>query len=115
MVKRIVVGAHYGLRDWLMQRVTAAVMAVYTLLLAVIVLSASPVGYVEWRALFAAPWLRYASLLFLISLCLHAWVGVRDILMDYVHPPGVRLLLEVLAILALAVYGAWSVEILWSI
>ena len=39
--KRVVVGAHYGMRDWLSQRVTAALMALFTLVLLVQVLFAS--------------------------------------------------------------------------
>lgn len=114
MVKRVVVGAHYGLRDWLVQRVTAVAMAVY-LLLMIGVLAAQPsLDYAAWTALFHAPLLRVATLLFFVSLLLHAWVGVRDILMDYVHPTGVRLFLQALVVLVLAAYAAWFAEILWG-
>ena len=114
MVKREIVGAHYGLRDWLAQRLTAAVMGVYTLLL-IAVLAATPVlDYWSWKALWALPIMRYASILFLLSLYLHAWIGVRNIFMDYVKDPGRRLVLYVLAIGALIAYLAWSVQILWG-
>lgn len=114
MVKRVVVGAHYGLRDWLAQRVTAVVMAVYTLLWVLLLLAHPSLQYPEWKALFASQWLRLASLLALLSLFVHAWVGVRDILMDYVRPTGVRLMLQIAAILALIAYTAWSIQILWG-
>jgi succinate dehydrogenase / fumarate reductase membrane anchor subunit len=112
-VKRLVVGAHYGLRDWLAQRVTAALMAVYTLIIIVVFLSYSPVTYTAWKDLFARGWMRIATLLFAASLAWHAWVGVRDILMDYVKPDGLRLTLQVLTLLLLAVYVGWAVQILW--
>lgn len=115
MVKRIVVGAHYGLRDWVVQRVTAVVMAVYTLLLVAIMLTPPSFQFAEWKALFANQWIRIATLLFLLSLYLHAWVGVRDILMDYIQPTGVRLAAQILVILALLYYAVWSVQILWSL
>ena len=115
MVKRIVVGAHYGLRDWLVQRVSAVVMVVYTLLVIAILLAQSPLQYAEWKALFSEQWMRLASLLFLLSLYIHAWVGVHDILIDYVHATGIRLGLQVAVILALVVYTAWSVQILWGV
>ncbi len=115
MVKRVVVGAHYGLRDWLVQRVSAVVMAVYTVLLAVVLMAAPPLDYAGWRALFAQQWLRFATLLFFLSLLLHAWVGMRDILMDYVHPTGLRLALQVAVVLSLVFYAVWTVQVLWSV
>lgn len=115
MVGRIATGAHYGLRDWLMQRVTAIVMVFYTLLIAAFLLTHQPLQFADWSALFHNPWARFASLLFFLSLYLHAWIGVRDILMDYIKPAVIRLAAEVLTILALVVYTAWSVQILWGI
>lgn len=115
MVERVATGAHYGLRDWLMQRVTAVVMTIYTLFIAAFLATHQPLEFGEWQRLFQNQWMRFASLLFLLSLYLHAWVGVRDILMDYVKPTVIRLALEVLTIIALVVYTAWSVQILWGI
>ncbi|MBI1395922.1 MAG: succinate dehydrogenase, hydrophobic membrane anchor protein [Betaproteobacteria bacterium] len=115
MVKRIPVGAHYGLRDWLVQRVTAVVMAVYAVVLFLVLLTQRPSGFEAWKALFACQWMRLATLLFLLSLFWHAWVGMRDILMDYVHATGARLVLQVGVILLLVAYGLWSIQILWSI
>ncbi|NNM81646.1 MAG: succinate dehydrogenase, hydrophobic membrane anchor protein [Burkholderiales bacterium] len=114
MVKRVVVGAHYGLRDWLMQRITAVIMAVSTVLFLIAFAIDAPAGYTGWKSFLSHSWIRIGILLFLISLYLHAWVGIRDILMDYVHPTGIRLTLQVLAIVSLAIYLIWSVEILWG-
>ena len=112
-MKRLVVGAHYGLRDWLAQRISAVIMAVYTLLLVVVFLKNTPLTYAAWKDLFAQGWMRVATLLFAASLAWHAWVGVRDILMDYVKPDGLRLALQVVTLLTLAVYVGWAVQILW--
>jgi len=112
-VKRLVVGAHYGLRDWLAQRVTAIVMVVYIGALLSVLLSTKPVTYGAWRDLFAQGWMRVATLLFAASLAWHAWVGVRDILMDYIQPTAVRLSLQVLTLVLLAGYVGWTVQILW--
>jgi succinate dehydrogenase / fumarate reductase membrane anchor subunit len=113
MVNRTVTGAHYGLRDWLAQRVTAAIMAVYTLLLAAVLLSRQPVTHTVWRDLFAQGWMRVATLLFAASLAWHAWVGMRDIVMDYIKPTWLRLMLEVLTLVVLAGYLGWTIQILW--
>lgn len=113
MVERIVTGAHYGLRDWLAQRITAAIMAVYSVIVLVVLLTSAPISYAVWQDLFAQGWMRVATLLFAASLAWHAWVGMRDILMDYVKPAGARLALEIVVLLAIAGYLAWTVQILW--
>ena len=113
MVKRIIVGAHYGSRGWLAQRVTALIMALYTPVALYLFLSRAPWTYESWKALFAQGWMRIATLLFVVSLAWHAWVGVRDILMDYIKHDGLRLALLVATLLLLAGYVSWAVEILW--
>ncbi len=114
-MKRIVVGAHYGLRDWLVQRVTAVIMAVFALLMLFIVVFHRPEHYGAWSALMSQQWMRLASLLFLLSLFWHAWIGARDIIMDYVKPDGARLAVQVVVVLLLVVYALWSIQILWGI
>lgn len=113
MVNRVVTGAHYGLRDWLAQRITALVMALYTLIVAAVLLFGQPISHAVWRDLFAHGWMRVATLLFAFSLAWHAWVGMRDILMDYVKPAGLRLALETLTLIVLAGYLGWTMQILW--
>jgi succinate dehydrogenase / fumarate reductase membrane anchor subunit len=113
VVNRIVVGAHYGLRDWLAQRITAGIMAVYTVIVLVVFLTGRPFSYQIWRDLFTQGWMRVATLLFAASLAWHAWVGVRDIIMDYVKPTGLRLALESVVLLTIAGYLAWAIQILW--
>ncbi len=115
MVRRIVVGAHYGLKDWLAQRLTAVVMAAYIFVLVGILLVCPPQHYGDWRALFQNQFMRIATFVFFISLFWHAWVGVRDIFMDYIQPTAIRLGLEVAAILVLVAYAGWATQILWSL
>ncbi|MDD5179853.1 MAG: succinate dehydrogenase, hydrophobic membrane anchor protein [Gallionellaceae bacterium] len=115
MVDRIVTGAHYGLRDWLFQRVTAVVVAAYTLFMAGYVVLHPNLDYNMWTGLFSSQVMRSFSLLFLLAVYVHAWVGVRDVVMDYVKPAGLRLAIYVVVILALLLYVIWSVIILWSL
>ena len=89
--KRIVVGAHYGLRDWLSQRVTAALMALFTLAVIVQVLLPGEMGYDKWAGIFSRQWMKVLTFVVIVSLLVHVWVGMRDIWMDYVKPVGVRL------------------------
>jgi len=113
MVNRVVVGAHYGSRSWLGQRVTAAAMAIYTLVFAIALLAAHPSGYAAWRTLFAQGWMKFATLLFAVCLAYHAWIGVRDIFMDYVKPAFVRVICHAVAVLLLVGYAGWAIQILW--
>lgn len=115
MVGREIVGAHYGLRDWLAQRITAIVMALYTVLFVALLIGAPKLDFAAWRLLFAPQWLKLATLLFLLSLYFHAWVGVRNIFMDYIKSSSLRLALYGIVIAALTVYTGWSVQILWSV
>ena len=115
MVNKIVTGAHYGLKDWLVQRVTALIMAVYTLLFATICLVCCPTGYSDWVAIFQPLWMRFATLLFFFSLFWHAWIGVRDIYMDYVKPTALRLALQIVTVLLLILYALWAVQIMWGL
>jgi succinate dehydrogenase / fumarate reductase membrane anchor subunit len=114
MVNRVVTGAHYGLRDWLMQRITALIMAAYSLLMAGWLLQHPNVDYDAWTRLFASNVVRSFSLLFLFAVFSHAWVGMRDIVMDYIKSAHIRLGIHVMVILALIMYVIWSVQILWS-
>lgn len=113
--KRLVVGAHYGLRDWLAQRVTAIVIAVYSIVLVISALSASEPGYGGWASIFAQTWMKVFTLLAFLAFVYHAWVGVRDIWMDYVKSLGLRLALQVFTILWLVGCGIWAIDILWRV
>ena len=115
MVKREVVGAHYGLLDWLVQRITAVVMVAYTLLLVLVLARMPQFDYWHWKALWSIATMRYCTALFLLSLYLHAWIGVRDIFMDYIKDAGLRLILYVLTVGALTWYAIWSVHIMWGL
>ena len=115
MVNRIVVGAHYGLRDWLAQRITAVVMALYTVYFAVNALAMPAMTHENWRALFSGGFMKFASFLFFASLFYHAWVGVRDIFMDYIKPTGIRLALHSIVILVLVGYMGWAAQVLWRL
>ena len=114
MVNRIVVGAHYGLKDWLIQRLTAVVMAVYTLLVLGVALWNGGIDYTLWTALFANHAFKLASFLFIVALLYHAWIGVRDIYMDYIKPTGLRLLLETLSVVVLVADLGWAIQLLWG-
>ncbi len=114
--KRVVVGAHYGLRDWLAQRLTAALIALFTfIVLGKVLLTSGPVTYSVWAGIFAAQWTKVLTFSVLIALFYHAWVGIRDIWMDYVKPPGIRIALHAFTIVWLLGCMGWAFQVLWRI
>jgi succinate dehydrogenase / fumarate reductase membrane anchor subunit len=114
--KRVVVGAHYGLRDWLAQRVTAVLMALFTLLLLVQVLfTAGPIGYDKWAGIFASQWMKVLTFSVIIAMLYHVWVGIRDIWMDYIKPVSLRLSLQVFSIVWLVGCAGWAIQVLWRL
>ncbi|MGQ0579058.1 MAG: succinate dehydrogenase, hydrophobic membrane anchor protein [Betaproteobacteria bacterium] len=114
MVKNVGV-AQGGLRDWLIQRVTAVLMAIYTVVFVGILLICPPQHYGEWRALFENQPMRVATLLLFVSLFWHAWIGMRDILLDYINALSLRLGLEIVVAVLLGAYTGWAVLILWNL
>jgi succinate dehydrogenase / fumarate reductase, membrane anchor subunit len=113
--RRVVVGAHYGLRDWLSQRITAVLMALFTVVLLGQVLFGGALGYDRWAAIFSTQWMRLLTFVLIVSLAWHAWVGVRDIWMDYVKPVGVRLSLQVFTMVWLVGCAGWAIQVLWRL
>ena len=114
--KRAVAGAHYGMRDWLAQRVTAALMAVFTIVvLASVLLTRGPIGYDKWAGLFANQGMKMLTFATIVALAYHVWVGMRDVLMDYIKPVGIRLVLQVLVIVYLVGCAGWAIQVLWRV
>ena len=114
--KRLVVGAHSGLRDWLAQRVTAALMALFTLLvLAQVLLTKGPVGYDQWAGIFSSQWMKVLTFVVIIAMLYHVWVGMRDIWMDYIKPVGVSLGLQVFTLVWLIACAGWGIQVLWRV
>ena len=114
--KRTVVGAHYGLRDWLSQRVTAVLMALFTLILLVqLVLTKGPIGYDRWVSMFSSQWMKVLTFCVILALIWHAWVGMRNIWMDYIKPVGLRLVLQIFTIVWLVGCAGWGIQVLWRL
>ena len=114
--KRIVVCAHYGVRDWLAQRITAALMALFTLLLlAQVIFSKGPIGYDKWAGIFSSQWMKVLTFTIIIALAYHVWVGMRDIWMDYIKPVGLRLALQVFTMVWLLACAGWGIQVLWRL
>jgi len=115
MVKPLMSFGRSGLQDWIVQRLSAVVLAIYTAFLFGYFITHSNFNYETWRTLFTFTWMRYASLLALFSLVMHAWIGIWTVITDYVKPVGIRLIVHVMVVVALLFYLVWGVYIIWGI
>lgn len=114
--RRTTVGAHYGTRDWLAQRVTAVLMALFTLVvLAQVIFSRGPLDYDRWAGIFHPQWMKMLAFATIVGLAYHAWVGMRDVLMDYIKPVGLRLVLQIFVIVWLVGCAGWAIQVLWRV
>jgi succinate dehydrogenase / fumarate reductase membrane anchor subunit len=104
-----------GMRAWLLQRLTAVYIAVYLLSLISWIVINSPINYSGWHSLFSYPLILIATVIFYVSLFVHAWVGVRDILVDYAKPSSVRFFLLSALALFLIVMTTWLLLIVISL
>ncbi len=104
-----------GLRDWLYQRVSAIFMAVYSLGLVVYVLAHPDLAYYEWHHLFTYMSMKVVTLLFVFLLLIHAWVGMWTVITDYIKPFVLRLMINIVILLALVGFFFQTILILWGI
>lgn len=114
MVKSVTSYSGNGLRDWLVQRVTAVVLGISFMTLLLYFILTPNLDFVTWHNLFTSYWVKSFTLLTLLCLIVHAWIGVWTIFTDYIKPVSVRILLEVIVVLALLLFFIWGFLVLWS-
>jgi succinate dehydrogenase / fumarate reductase membrane anchor subunit len=115
MLIQLLTKKYPGMRLWLSQRLTAVIMAVYIVALIVMLVIVQPSGFAAWHHLFEPIWFRVATLLFFMSLFMHAWLGVADVLKDYVFNKVLRAYLQMVVDIALIAYLVWLTSILWNV
>ena len=96
-----------GMRAWLMQRLTAVYIAIYALSLIVWMIINAPINSSTWSGAFSHPIVIISTVVFYSSLFVHAWVGMRDIFVDYAKPSSVRFVLLTALALSLLVMTIW--------
>lgn len=122
MVTAVTSFGRSGLYDWLVQRVSAVVMAAYAIFLTAFILCTPEMTYQVWSELYSCLAMRIFSLVTLISIAAHAWIGLWSVLTDYItgrmmgaKAMPLRLLAQVLMGLVTVTYVVWGVEILWGL
>ena len=119
MVTAVTSMGRSGLYDWLMQRVTAVILLAYFLLLGWVLIGG--IDYASWKALYSQTWMRVFSLLALLSLGMHAWVGLWAVFSDYLTERlmgttgnVLRMAAQAASALIMFVYVVWGIQILWG-
>ena len=113
MVSKIVVGAGFGFKGWLLQRVSAFLILTYILYAVVMLLYIQPSSHSDWVGFFSSTVTKYMTLLAFLATFYHAWVGSKDIIMDYVKPTLIKLSLYITLITVLSFYLIWITDILF--
>ncbi|WP_193778093.1 succinate dehydrogenase, hydrophobic membrane anchor protein [Psychrobacter sp. FDAARGOS_221] len=103
-----------GSRDWIMQRISAVVLAVYAVVMVAFFLFNGDVGYEQWKMFIMSMPMRLLSLLAIVALAVHAWVGMWTVFTDYVKSTGMRIVLQAAMIIAILVYLFWGIMIFWG-
>lgn len=115
MVASVTSFGRNGLYDWLMQRVSAIILAAYTIFMLGYLVCTPAVTYEQWTALFACTPMRIFSLLALLSLGAHAWVGLWTISTDYMKGTGIRFIFQAFCGLVMFAYIAWGIQVIWGL
>jgi succinate dehydrogenase / fumarate reductase membrane anchor subunit len=102
-----------GLKDWLLQRISAVVMALYVIFFMGFFLSHPDVTASDWMVLFSHPWMKIISLFVLLMLLAHAWIGIWTVLTDYIHCSAVRGVIQGIIIFGFFICLVWGVSILF--
>ncbi len=110
-----------GILDWLMQRLTAVIVAAFIVVMLVWLLLTGDVTYAAWKGLFATAWMQSFTLLALLSTCVHAWIGMWTVGTDYIqtrnqgkYAEKLLFLYQLGCTLVLIIYLLWGINILWG-
>lgn len=104
-----------GIRDWLVQRLTAVFLILYITVLFWFCIMHSEIEYKSWKDFMFQPAVKVMTMLALLSMSIHAWVGTWTVLTDYVHQLLLQQLLRAIVILALVSYFFWGFQILYGV
>lgn len=114
MVKSVLGVNHQGLRDWVIQRISAIIIGIATISLVAYLMCHRDLSFVEWRMLFAPTGMKVVTLIVVLALAFHAWIGIWIVITDYVKPALLRFAIEVLVFMTLLACVLWALLMMWS-
>ena len=115
MVTQITSFGRSGLYDWMMQRISALVLSVYSIFIIGYLLLNPDLTYEQWSGLFETTSMRIFSFLALLSVGIHSWIGLWSVSTDYIKATGVRFFFQSLCGLVMFIYVVWGIQVLWGL
>lgn len=103
-----------GIHDWLLLRASAIVITLYVLYLLCFVITTQDMTYEIWRGFFATSFTKVFTILTLFAILIHAWIGMWQVLTDYVKPLALRLILQLVIVVALLAYLLYGAIVVWG-
>jgi succinate dehydrogenase / fumarate reductase, membrane anchor subunit len=115
MVVNITSLTNNGLRDWMIQRVSAVIITLYTVFILGFLFTHPQMDYLTWRELFTPLWVKIFSLMTLMAFVLHSYIGLWTVFTDYIRPRALRFTMQILLRFMLIAFLIWGIQILWSV
>ena len=103
-----------GYKDWLFQRASAIFLAIYTFFMVGFFLRYPHLTYTSWLKVVHSAWFGVSTIIMLLALFVHAWIGLWTIFTDYIHHVFIRMILQILVLISFMVYLGWTIVILWG-
>ena len=103
-----------GIHDWLLLRAAAILITLYILYILGFVVMTGTLTYDVWRGFFASSFTKVFTLLTLLSILVHGWIGMWQVLTDYIKPVAIRLMLQLVVVVALLVYAIYGTVVVWG-
>ncbi|QKJ86407.1 succinate dehydrogenase membrane anchor subunit [Paramixta manurensis] len=103
-----------GIHDWLLLRAAAMVIALYVLYILGFIVMSGTLTFDTWRGFFASNFTKVFTLLTLFSILVHGWIGMWQVLTDYVKPLAMRLMLQLVIVVVLLVYAIYGTVVVWG-
>ena len=115
MVSNVATVGRSGVHDFILVRASAIILALYTLFLAGFFITTTNVTFDVWHDFFACMGVKIFTLLALLSLVVHAWIGVWQVLSDYIKPVFMRGSLQFIFSVILLAYLAAGFITVWGV
>lgn len=103
-----------GIHDWLLLRAAAMVMTLYVIYILGFLVMSGTLTYDVWRGFFASSFTKVFTLLTLFSILVHGWIGMWQVLTDYIKPLALRMMLQLVIVVALLVYAIYGTVVVWG-
>ena len=115
MVTNVLNYGRSGVADWVVQRVSALILAAYTVVMVVwLAVNGGELTFAQWQVFMGQTWMRIFTLLTVLALAGHVWIGLWKVATDYMKKGAVRVAFLGRVAISLFVYVVWAISIVWG-